>query len=193
MVEVVLFHHVLGLTDGVRAFADRLRAAGHTVHTPDLLDGHRSSSVEEGMAHVRELGFGTVVERGEAAVADLPVALVVAGFSMGVLPAQRVAQTRAGVRGAVLMESFVPPAELGPPWPAGVPVQVHGMDADPVFAEEGDLDAARGFAGSGVAEVELFTYPGDVHLFADDSLPTYDADAAGLLADRFLVFLDRVG
>ncbi|GGO79293.1 dienelactone hydrolase family protein [Nocardioides deserti] len=192
MTEILLFHHALGLTDGVRAFADRLRAGGHTVHTPDLFEGRVFDSVEEGVAHAQGLGFATVLERGREAATGLPEALVTAGFSLGVLPAQLVAQTRPGVRGAVLMESFVPPAELGT-WPEGLPAQVHGMDADPFFADEGDLDAARDFAGSGVAEVELFTYSGDVHLFADNGLATYDEDATDLLVERVLAFVARVG
>ncbi|MBC9732716.1 dienelactone hydrolase family protein [Nocardioides marmotae] len=191
MADLVLFHHALGLTDGVRAFADRIRAAGHTVETPDLFDGARFETIEAGVAHAQEVGFATVLDRARAAVDGLPEGLVYAGFSLGVLPAQQLAQTRPGARGAVLMESFVPPSEFGS-WPAGVPAQVHGMDADPFFAQEGDLDAAREFAGSGVAEVELFTYPGDVHLFADSGLPGYDQDAAGLVADRVLEFLDRL-
>jgi dienelactone hydrolase len=192
MTEILLFHHALGLTDGVRAFADRLRAGGHAVHTPDLFEGRVFDAIEEGVAHAQELGFSTVLERGREAATGLPEALVTAGFSLGVLPAQLVAQTRPGVRGAVLMESFVPPAEFGT-WPEGLPAQVHGMDADPFFAEEGDLDAARELAGSGVAEVELFTYPGDVHLFADSGLATYDEDATDLLVERVLAFVGRAG
>lgn len=192
MVDVVCFHHALGLTRGVRAFADRLREAGHTVHTPDLFEGRLFDTVEEGVAHAQGLGFSTVLERGREAVAGLPEALVTAGFSLGVLPAQLVAQTRPGVRGAVLMESFVPPSEFGS-WPEGVPVQVHGMTDDPFFAGDGDLVAAQEFGAEGVTEVELFTYPGDVHLFADSGLATYDEAAAGLLVDRVLGFLERVG
>jgi dienelactone hydrolase len=192
MAEILLFHHALGLTDGVRAFADRLRTGGHAVHTPDLFEGRVFGAVEEGVAHAQELGFSAVLERGREAATALPEALVTAGFSLGVLPAQLVAQTRPGVRGAVLMESFVPPSEFGT-WPEGLPAQVHGMDADPFFAAEGDLEAAQVFAASGVAEVELFTYPGDVHLFADSSLATYDADATDLLVERVLAFLARVG
>ncbi|MDN4173471.1 dienelactone hydrolase family protein [Nocardioides sp. SOB77] len=192
MTDLVLFHHALGLTEGVRAFADRLASAGRTVHTPDLFAGRRFDTVEEGVAHAQELGFATVLERGREAVAGLSEGLVYAGFSLGVLPAQLLAQTRPGARGAVLMESFVPPSEFGT-WPDGVPAQVHGMADDPFFAGEGDLAAAREHAASGAAEVEVFTYPGDVHLFADSTLPTYDEDAAGLVAERVLAFLERVG
>ncbi|TDV48051.1 dienelactone hydrolase family protein [Actinophytocola oryzae] len=188
MAEVVLFHHALGLTEGVVAFADDLRAAGHTVHTPDLLDGRTFGSIEEGVAHVREIGFGTVVRRGAEAVADLSEELVYAGFSLGVLPAQMLAQTRAGARGALLYYSCVPVAEFSPVWPAGVPVQVHGKSEDPVFAGEGDLDAARALVAS-TKDAELFLYPGEQHYFADRTLPTYDEDAAKLLMERTLTFL----
>ena len=187
MAEVVLFHHVQGLTPGVIAFADRLRNAGHTVHTPDLLEGGTFDSIGAGMAHVEEIGFGLILERGERAVHDLPAELVYAGFSLGVLPAQKLTQTRPGARGAVLCYSCVPVEEFGS-WPNGVPVQVHGMDADPIFVGEGDIDAARALVAQ-VDDAELFLYPGDQHYFADSSLPSYDAEATALLLERTLTFL----
>jgi dienelactone hydrolase len=196
MAEVVLFHHVQGLTDGVRAFADGLRAGGHTVHTPDLFDGERPSTIEQGVAHVQSLGDEVVEERVARAVADLPAGLVYAGFSFGAGNAQRLAQTRAGARGALLYESFISLTgewSFGP-WPAGLPVQVHGMDRDPFFALEGDLDAARELVLTvGPELAELFVYPGDQHLFTDSSLPSYDADAAALVVKRSRDFLDRLG
>ena len=147
MAGVVLFHHALGLTPGVTAFADELRQAGHTVHTPDLFEGRNFAGIEEGMAHVQQVGFGTLIERGTRAVENLPADLVYAGFSLGVLPAQMLAQTRPGARGALLYYSCVPLSEFGDGWPDGVPVQVHGMDADPVFVGEGDIDVARELVG----------------------------------------------
>ena len=188
MAEVVLFHHALGLTPGVVGFADELRRAGHTVHAPDLYEGRTFDSLDEGMRHVERIGFGAVIERGLRAVAGLPAELVYAGFSLGVLPAQKLAQTRPGARGALLYYSCVPVAEFGSAWPDGVPVQVHGMDADPFFAGEGDIDAARALVAS-TARAELFLYPGDQHYFADSSLPSYDPDAAALLLRRTLAFL----
>jgi dienelactone hydrolase len=192
MAEILLFHHAHGVTSGVRDFADQLRQAGHTVHVPDLYEGLIFSSLEEGVAHARDLGFDQVIARGEISAANLPAGLVYAGFSVGVLPAQKLAQTRPGAKGALLLEACVPPAEFGGPWPAGVPVQVHGMADDPSFAGEGDLDAARALVAS-APDAELFVYPGDRHLFADDSLPSYDKAAAALLLERALAFLDRVG
>jgi dienelactone hydrolase len=196
MAEVVLFHHVQGLTDGVRGFADRLRAGGHTVHTPDLFDGERAGSVEDGLALAGKIGDETLGRRADEAVADLPAGLVYAGVSWGVGPAQRLAQTRPGTRGALLYEACYPITgdwAFGP-WPDGVPVQVHGMDRDPFFGLEGDLDAARELVGIVGPELgELFVYPGDRHLFTDSSLPSYDADATELVLQRSTQFLDRLG
>lgn len=191
MADVLLFHHAQGLTEGVVAFADRLRAAGHTVHTPDTYEGKTFGSLEDGLGYAQEVGFDTVIGRGVQAVAELPPGLVYAGFSLGVLPAQQLAQNRTGARGALLFESCVPTSEFGGAWPAGVPVQVHGMDADPFFAGEGDIDAARALVAE-ADDGELFTYPGDRHLFADSSLTTYDAEAAALLTQRVLDFLARI-
>jgi dienelactone hydrolase len=195
MAEVVLFHHVQGLTDGVRAFADQLRAGGHTVHTPDLFDGERSATIDDGIALTRGIGSDVLDERADRAVADLPAGLVYAGFSFGAATAQRLAQTRPGARGALLYESCIPLTgdwAFGP-WPDGVPVQIHGMDKDPFFALEGDIDAARELVAAIGPELgELFLYPGDKHLFADSSLPSYTPDAAALLAQRSRDFLDRV-
>ena len=188
MAEVVLFHHAQGLTPGVAAFADKLRRAGHIVHTPDLFEGRTFDDLEKGMRFVKELGFGEVMERGERAVQELPAELVYAGFSLGVIPAQKLAQTRPGARGALLFYSCVPVSEFGQTWPKGVPVQVHGMDADPVFVGEGDIDAARALVKE-AEEGELFLYPGDQHYFADSSLPSYDAKASALLLQRVLEFL----
>jgi dienelactone hydrolase len=191
MAEVLLFHHALGQTEGFAAFADQLRGAGHTVHTPDLYEGRRFGSIEEGMAHVEQLGFGEIIARGERAAGGLPNELVYAGFSLGVVPAQKLAQTRPGARGALFFYSCVPMSEFGGTWPAGVPVQIHGMDADPFFVGEGDVDAARELVDS-TEHGELFLYPGDQHYFADSSLPSYDAEAAALLTQRVHDFLARV-
>ncbi|MGO8877802.1 MAG: dienelactone hydrolase family protein [Acidimicrobiales bacterium] len=191
MAEVVLYHHAHGLTTGVGAFAAGLRRAGHAVHVPDLYEGHTFDTLEEGLAYAERTGFDTLMERGVAAAEQLGDALVYAGFSLGVMPAQRLAQTRAGAKGALLFHACLPVSEFGDAWPASVPVQVHGMDADPFFADEGDLDAARALVDS-VERAELFLYPGSEHLFADSSLPSYDAAAADLLTSRVLAFLDGI-
>ena len=187
MAEVVLFHHAQGLTPGVNAFAGELRRAAHTVHTPDLFEGRTFDTVEEGVSYAEELGFGQVIERGVRAVEGLPAELVYAGFSLGVLPAQKLAQTRPGARGALLFHSCVPVSEFSSAWPDGVPVQVHAMNADPFFVGE-DFDAARALVDQ-AKDAELFLYPGEQHLFADSSLPSYDPDATALLTQRVLDFL----
>ena len=117
MTEVVLYHHVQGLTEGVRSFADELRQAGHTVHTPDLFDGRTFDTIEEGMAFAREAGFDALAERGVAAAEAIRPDVVYAGFSFGVMPAQQLAQTRPGARGALLMCSCLPVSEFGDAWP----------------------------------------------------------------------------
>lgn len=196
MAEVVLFHHVQGLTDGVRAFAEELRAGGHTVHTPDLFDGERPATLEDGLALTRRIGGEALATRADAAVADLPAGLVYGGVSWGAARAQQFAQTRAGARGALLYDACIPVTgewAFGP-WPDGVPVQIHGMDKDPFFALEGDLDAARELVEIvGPDRGELYVYPGDQHLFTDSSLPSYDAEATALVVRRSRDFLDRLG
>jgi dienelactone hydrolase len=193
MAEVILFHHVAGLTDGVRSFAGRLRAGGHTVHTPDLFVGETTATIEDGLALVGRIGDEELHSRAEAALALLPEGLVYAGFSYGSGMAQRFAQTRPGARGALLYEGCLPlTGDWGVgPWPQGLRAQVHGMDADPFFALEGDLDSAREIATvAGPGVVDVFTYPGNSHLFTDSSLPAYDKDATALVIERSIAFLD---
>ncbi|MBY5422041.1 MULTISPECIES: dienelactone hydrolase family protein [Rhizobium] len=193
MAEILLFHHAQGLTPGVRSFADDIRATGHIVHTPDLFDGRTFPSIEEGLAYIGEIGFDAMRERGVRLADELPPTLIYAGFSFGVLPAQKLAQTRPGARGALFFYSCLPISgewAFGP-WPDGVPVQIHGMDNDPIFVGEGDIDAAREIVEK-AEDAELFLYPGDQHYFADSSLPSYDADAAALLTLRVIEFLNRV-
>jgi dienelactone hydrolase len=188
MAELLLFHHALGQTKGFSAFADELRRSGHIVHTPDLYSGRTFATIDEGMAYARQIGFpDQIIDRGVRAAERLSNELVYAGFSLGVLPAQKLAQTRPGARGALLFYSCVPASEFGS-WPQDLPVQIHGMDADPFFAGEGDLDAARALVEA-TRRAELFLYPGDQHYFADSSLPSYDAEAAALLTQRVLAFL----
>jgi dienelactone hydrolase len=193
MAEVLLFHHAQGVTPGITAFADDLRVAGHTVHVPDLFDGRTFGSIDEGMAFVKVQGFDALRERGVRTADDLPAELVYAGFSFGETIAQQLAQTRPGARGALLFYSCVPITgewAFGP-WPEGVPVQIHGADHDPIFVDEGDIDAAREIVAA-VPDAELFLYPSDQHYFADNSLPSYDPEATALLKTRVLEFLARV-
>jgi dienelactone hydrolase len=193
MADVLLFHHIQGLTPGVVALADSLRAAGHTVHTPDLYSGRTFDSIAEGAAFSQGDGAPDFDKLADEAAESLPSSLVYVGISSGVMHAQRLAQTRPGAVGAVLLESCLPITgewAIGP-WPDGVPVQIHGMDADEFFAGEGDIDAAREIVAT-VPDAALFTYPGDQHLFEDSSLPSYEPEAAALVEKRVLEFLGRV-
>lgn len=196
MAEVVLFHHVQGLTAGVLAFAEQLRGGGHTVHAPDLFDGELPPTVEQGVAHVRAVGEQALSARAAEVLAGLPAGLVYAGFSWGAGLAQQLAQSRPDARGALLYEACLPlTGDWGVgPWPDGVPVQVHGMDQDPFFGLEGDLDAARDLVATIGPELgELFVYPGDQHLFTDSSLPSYDEAATSQVLHRSRQLLDRIG
>jgi len=185
MSEILLFHHAQGLTPGVVAFAEALREAGHTVHTPDLYQGHTFGTLDDGLAYARQIGFEHLADAGARAADGLPDSLVYAGFSLGVLPAQRLAQTRPGAVGALLFHACFPISTFGT-WPQGVPVQVHAMEHDPWFEE--DAAAARELTDAVTGS--LFLYPGTRHLFADTSLPDHDEDAAGLLRRRVLQFLE---
>lgn len=181
MAEIVLYHHIQGLTEGVTAFAEDLRDSGHTVHVPDMFEGRTFGSIEEGFAYARETGLETVRQRGLAETPEPDGGLVFAGFSFGVTIAQKLAQTRDDARGALLIDSCLPVSEFGSAWPANVPVQIHGKEDDEFFDE--DLPAARALADS-APSAGLFVYPGDQHLFADSSLDSFDADATALLLER---------
>jgi dienelactone hydrolase len=188
MADVLLFHHAQGLTDGVRDFAQDLMVEGHRVHLPDLYEGHTFEELDDGMAYVEGVGFQAIIERGAAVAQDLPHDLVYVGMSLGVLPAQMLAQTRPGARGAVFLHSAVPPEEFGGSWPKGLPLQIHTMADD----ELGDVDVARQLV-AGAEGAELFVYPGDGHLFTDSSLDAYDEEAAELVRLRLLAFLAPLG
>jgi dienelactone hydrolase len=190
MTEVLLYHHAQGLTPGVLAFAQALRDAGHVVYTPDLYEGQTFDTLDDGVGYAKKTGFDTLLERGELAAQDKPEALVYAGMSLGVMPAQKLAQNRPGARGALLLHGCIPPEEFGGAWPTGVPVQIHAMEADP-FMAEGDADAARALVAS-TSDAQFFEYPGDAHLFTDSSLPGYDEGATARVLQRALAFLDGV-
>jgi dienelactone hydrolase len=189
MTTMLLFHHAHGQTKGFLAFADELRDAGHTVHTPDLYEGNTFDDLDEGVGYARQTGFDEIMRRGAEAAEELPDELVFAGFSLGVMPAQSLAQTRIGARGAIFYSAAMPASEFGGPWPKGVPLQIHMMDGDP-WAEE-DRPAAEALVEE-AEDAELFIYPGSGHLFADSSLSDYDEQAAALLKERTLAFLDGI-
>jgi len=189
MPEILLFHHVLGRTTGMESLADRFRAAGHTVHLPDLFDGRVFADREHGRAYAEGVGFDTIIERGRLVAEELPRELVYAGVSLGALPAQLLTQTRLGARAALLISAAIEPSDFDAPWPAGVPVQVHLMEGDPLL-EEGDLDAARSIVET-VPDADLFLYPGSTHLFTERAHADHDAAATDLLVERALALLER--
>jgi dienelactone hydrolase len=192
MAEVLLFHHALGLTPGCLSFADELRAGGHVVHAPDLYEGRTFDDLDAGVEYAQQVGFDTIGERARLAAEGLPSELVYAGISLGVMPAQRLAQTRPGARGALLISAAVPPSEFGSDWPEGVPLQIHMMEGDEFVRDEGDLDIARQLVEK-IDGAALFLYQGDKHFFVDNSLPDYDEAAATQLKQEALEFLDAVG
>ena len=189
MAEILLFHHAHGQTAGFLAFADELRTAGHVVHAPDLYDGKTFTDLDDGVGYAREVGFDTIGERGRRAADGLPNELVYGGFSLGAMPAQMLAQTRPGARGALLFSAAFPASEFGASWPPGVPLQIHMMEADEWAVE--DLPAARELTET-TDGAELLLFPGHRHVFADNSVPDYDESAAALLNERVLAFLKAV-
>ena len=184
MAEVVLFHHAQGLTAGVAQFADQLRAAGHTVHVPDLFEGRTFPDIDTGVSHAEDVGFETIIERGVAAVIGLSEQLVYAGFSLGALPAQKLAQTRPGAQAALLYHGGVPTSVFGVGWSVGVPLQLHIMEDDPWS----EIDVAQELVAE-TSDAKLFLYPGAAHLFADSTLPDFEPEAADLLMQRTLDLL----
>lgn len=187
MAEVLLNHHAQGLTDGVLALASTLRRAGHTVHTPDLFNENTFDTIDAGMAFIKQQGMEALADQAMSMADSLPQDLIYMGISFGVVPAQKLAQTRSGARGALLISACIPQEYVGP-WPDGLPAQIHGMDADPYFVDDGDLEAARELADQHPS-VEVFLYPGKDHYFMDSSLASYDAKATEALTVRMLEFL----
>ena len=160
------------------------------MHTPDLFEGHTFATIAEGMGYAESLGFDQVIRRGLDAADDLPQRAVFGGFSIGVMPAQQLLQTTPDAWGGLFLHAFVDPEFLEGAWPSGCPVQVHGMDHDPFFAEEGDLEAARAVQ-SEHPELEIELYPGNGHLFTDSSSAEYDRAATADVVERATAFLAR--
>lgn len=190
--QVVVYHSAYGLRPAIIEFADRLRAAGHQVRTPDLYDGEVFSDRNDAIRKIQELGFDTLLERAREAVEDLPPDLVYAGFSNGGVCAELLAATRAGARGAVLIHAPLMVRDLGwTVWPSNVPVQVHFADKDPI-KNQAVIDALSARVRQSGSEFEQFEYEAPGHLFADPAFPVYNANAAELMTQRVLEFLERV-
>ncbi|MCU1444660.1 dienelactone hydrolase family protein [Cryobacterium sp.] len=187
MTHVILFDHAQGLTDGVEEFAQRLRDAGHDVVVPDLYEGRTFDTLDAGVANAEAIGFETIIERGELAADALPENTVYAGFSLGTLPAQKLAQSRPGALGALLFHGGIPAATFGSDWPKTAPLQMHVAEGD----EWVELDEVEQLAGD-ANHAELSIYPGSAHLVADSSLGEYDEDLAELIIERSIRFLDRL-
>lgn len=188
MSTIVLFHHVLGLTPGVLAVADRLRIAGHEVHTPDLFEGQVFDDLPSGLALVDQLGHEEFLARVESSVASLPDDLVCAGFSLGAMAAQHLLQHRPGVQAAILYHSFVEPSMLGGRWPDEVPVRILAADADPFFVGDGDLDAAQAWSAQH-PNLTITLFEGNGHLFLEPGQPDHDPAATEAALSQTLALL----
>jgi dienelactone hydrolase len=190
--RVVLFHHAQGLRDDVVAWADSFREAGHAVTTPDLYEGRTFDRLDDGIAHRDELGIPELMQRAAGVLEEMPADLVYAGFSMGASTAHYFAVTRPGARAVLLMHGTAPAQSLGDaPWPSKVPVQLHKSADDPQMDPAGPEALERSVTSAG-APLEVFTYPGEGHLFADPAGPDIDADSAGLMLQRELELLSRL-
>ncbi len=184
MAEVVFFHHSGGLTAGVETLAETLRAAGHTVHAPDLFDGRTFDDVSEGVAFVDSSGEEIFAQRAAAAVEGLPREVVYGGASFGAARAAEQVLTRPGALGAFFLYGAVAPSWWGAAWPVGVPAQAHQAEVDPWR----EVDAEQEFVAT-VPEAELFLYPVTGHLFAEAGHPDHDPASAELATQRILEFL----
>jgi dienelactone hydrolase len=190
MADLILFHHVQGLTDGVKAFGDQIRADGHRVTIPDFYDGETFTTIEEGIAHVEDLGFGKIVDAGVAVAEQLPSQVFYAGFSLGAFIAQKLAQTRRGALGALLYHhGDVAIDTFGQSWPDGVDLQIHVNQSDEFF--EPDVVDEFIEQANTHARAELFLYPGSTHLFTDSSLDDFNSESAALALQRTLDLLRR--
>lgn len=188
MVDIALFHSVLGVRPGVLDAAERLRAAGHEVLTVDQYDGRVFDDYDEAAAFVETVGFPALMGRAAAAVEGLPDGFLTVGFSNGGGMAEFVALTRK-VSGVVLLSGALPLDMLdADAWPAGVPAQIHYTLDDP-YREQAWIDAVAKSVEAAGAPVSVYDYPGSGHLFTDASLPKeYDAQASELLWRRVIAF-----
>lgn len=172
----MLFHSTYGLRPAVRQAAERLRAAGHEVWTPDLFDGHTFETVEEGMEFNESIGKDELLKRAVLAVAPYSErGLVYAGFSLGASVAQTLALGDERARGLLLLHGtsdIAPNAAVD-----GLPVQLHVAEPDP-FETDDWLSAWYLQMGRTGADVEVYRYAGAGHLYTDPGLPDHDAEAA---------------
>lgn len=183
--EIILFHHAQGLTEGLRRMADRLRASGHVVHTPDMYSGVVFDRLDEGLAFASRIGHDAIEEVARRAARQHPHTDTVIGFSLGAFPAQLLAQEWIRIHQVALIAGGLPPHELVGDWRVDVRLALHAADPDdwvPPGALEPLLHHARG--------AEVYRYRGVRHMFADPSSPDYDADAADLFEERLFAWLE---
>lgn len=185
MAAIVLFHSVYGFRSLERDAAERLRAAGHQVVTPDLYEGRVGQTIEEGFAIRNEIGWAELCKRAEKAIAELPAWAVLGGFSMGAGIAASLWPSRPQTSGMLLLHSI---AEIPANAREGIPVQVHLADPDD-FEPADEVAAWRAHAARANIGLEVFLYPGVGHLYTDPSLPDYDAKAAEATWSRVDAFL----
>jgi dienelactone hydrolase len=184
MAEILLFHHAGGLTEGVLSFAQTLRDAGHTVHTPDLFEGRNFGDVHDGVAYARSVGEASFAARAAEIVSSQPDDLVYGGMSMGAARAAEQVLTRPGARGAFFLYGAIAPSWWQATWPSGVPSQAHVTDGDEWREPEAETEYLAQVPGA-----ELFVYPGTGHLFAEPGHPDHDEEVARLATSRVLTFL----
>ncbi|NTV39691.1 MAG: dienelactone hydrolase [Demequinaceae bacterium] len=182
--EIIFFHHAQGLTDGLRAMAERLRAAGHEVHTPDIYSGAVFGQLDEGLAFASRIGHDAIEEVARRAAREHPHANTTIGFSLGVFPAQLLAQEWRRIDGLVVVAGGLPPRDLGADWRVDVRLSVHVADPDD-WIPTGSLEALLRHARA----PHIHRYQGLGHMFVDPSSPDYDADAADLFEERLLTWL----
>jgi dienelactone hydrolase len=189
--RIVIFHSALGLRPAILDTAEALRAAGHTVDTPDLYDGQTFDDLDAGIAKRDALGIPEVLRRTQAAVADLPPELVYVGYSMGTGPAELLAATRPGARAAILLHGALAPAEIDvQAWP-GVPVQIHHARHDP-WVDVDQVRALEDAVRKAGATAEVHVYERGGHLFEDPASTEPDSEAARLVLERVLAFIDQL-
>lgn len=196
MPKIVLFHPVLGLSDSVRSFADRLvqlvdPEKNFTITTPDLFDGQTFTDEAAAQAYVQAQGFPYFLEKARG---FLPQGedFIIAGFSFGGAVAQTLAVQVPRVKACMLFHSALSPEELGiTAWPA-VHLQIHFAFSDPwkktasISALETLVDASQGL-------FQYWAYPIKGHIFSLEGFPSYHAEHAEKLLDNTADFLDRYG
>jgi dienelactone hydrolase len=178
--NIVLFHSSLGLRRAVLADADRLRARGHHVAVPDLLDGQCFADTRSAQAFLAKLGREQVRARALHAVDRLPPGQVYAGYSLGGGLAQWLLEIRGDASGGIFISNGNPPAAT---W-HDVPVQVHAARSD-TWIDERALDLLA------QAGAEVFRYAGG-HLFADTDLADHHAGSTSRMWEEIDAFLARL-